>query len=144
MPQGDLCKLVSRNIYLNVLTYLVGFVFLMVFSVYQILSIVEKNTKKSEKLQTKAKLIGFIGLIVVGGLVMINALYYEVKFDHKCKQFEARLDKVIQDWDLESILARVERKGAQYLQKRVGDWSREMAKGGGVGALAPEILAQLS
>ena len=90
---SDLCRLFSRNTYLNVGTYVISVIFICLFGALWINGKRQNNPDDEKRYTDYAYIIAIIGLIIVSFMTCVNYVMYEFEFKKKCELSENFIKK---------------------------------------------------
>jgi hypothetical protein len=85
---GDLCRLFSRNTWLNISIYVIVVLFVCLFGSLWIFGKKQTNPKDEKYWTDCAYISAIIGLIIVSILMSINCVLFEIEFKQKCEYLE--------------------------------------------------------
>lgn len=95
IPDLPICKIFYRPTPLNILFYIVIFIFVVAYLITWIMYRLEPDKKKSENLLKISNIILVGGIISVLFIWTVNAIIGELSYRKQCKKFEIQLNNGI-------------------------------------------------
>lgn len=112
-PRGNLCLLFSRSTSMNIATYIVAVLIVVVVGILWIYGSTRNDKTEQDKWKSKGIIVGVIGIIIVSFMIATNLIHYELSFNEKCRQLESwinvQVDKVKQNLTTEALSNQVSR-----------------------------------